>query len=326
MTRDRNHRKALAAAVFFAAALHSACTVGVYEENFERSLNVDGPVRLEVETGSGRIAVARGTSGRVTIHGIIRLSGLFTLGERHRVKQLSANPPIQQVGNVIRLGKDFSGGPGSFSISYIIETPENTRLEARAGSGRIEVRDIEGPAKLVSGSGKIDVENIGDDVSATTGSGGCHIARVKGRLTFEVGSGGATIEDVTEDIRGAAKSGPLQIERPGGRVAVQTGSGGITVRDAKADLRATAGSGVLDISGSPAPHSYWELQSSSGAINLDVPSSASFLLHARTASGKVSADLPIAIQEQTGKELRAQIGKGEARVEANTSSGWIRIR
>lgn len=326
MTRDRIHGRTLAAAVFLAAALHSACSVGVFEEKFERSLNVSGPVRLEVETGSGRIAVARGATGRVTIRGVIRLSGLFTIGDEQRVKELSANPPIEQVGNVIRLGKDRSRGPGSLDISYIIETPADTRLEATTGSGKIEVRDIDGPAKLVNHSGRIEMENVGGDVSATTGSGGCHIARVKGRLTFDVGSGGAAIEDVAEDIRGTAKSGVLQIERPGGRVTVETRSGGITVRDAKADLRATAGSGVLDIAGSPAPHSYWELQSSSGAINLDVPSSASFRLHARTSSGRVSTDLPIAIEEQTGKEIRAQVGKGEARVEARTSSGSIRIR
>lgn len=326
MRRKRIHGWRPVAAIIFAAALNSACTVGVYQEDFERSLNVDGPVLLEVETGSGRIAVSRGTAGHVKIHGIVRISGVFPMGEQHRLKALAANPPIQQVGNVIRLGKDFSRESGSSRITYIVETPENTRVEATAGSGRIEVRDIAGPAKLASRSGRIEVENIGDDVSATTGSGGCRIARVKGRLHFEVGSGGATIEDVSDEIRGTARSGTLQIERPGGRVAVETRSGGIMVRDAKEDLRATATSGVLDVSGSPAPHSYWELESRSGGITLDVPSSASFRLHARTSSGSVSTDLPIAIEEQTGKEIRAQIGKGQARVEANTSSGAIRIR
>jgi DUF4097 and DUF4098 domain-containing protein YvlB len=300
--------------------------VGVYEENFERTLTVNGPVRLEVETGSGRIAVAHGGSGHVTIRGVIRLSGVFTIGDERRVKQLSKSPPIEQIGNVIRLGKDRSRRAADFDITYLVEAPQNTHLEATTGSGKIEVRDIDGPAKLVNRSGMIEVENIGDDVSATTASGGCHIARVKGRVNFDVGSGGATIEDVAEDIRGVAKSGSLQIERPGGRVAVETRSGGITVRDAKGDLRATASSGILDIAGSPSPHSYWELQGGSGSITLDVPSSASFRLHALTESGKVSTDLPIAIEEQTGKELRAQIGDGEARVEAHTSSGAIRIR
>jgi DUF4097 and DUF4098 domain-containing protein YvlB len=133
------------------------------------------------------------------------------------------------------------------------------------------------------------------------------------------------MEDIREDIRGTAGSGHIQIERPGGRVAVETRSGGITVRDAKGDLRAEAGSGVLDISGSPAAHSYWELTSGSGGIILNVPSSASFRLHALTHSGKVQTDLPIAIEEQTRDELRAQIGAGEARVEARTRSGTIRI-
>ena len=325
MTRHRIHRSTLVAAAFLAAALQSACSVGVFEQKFERNLSVDGPVRLEVETGSGRIAVTRGASGHVSIRGEVRLSGLFTLGDERRAKELAANPPIEQIGNVIRLGKGRSGGPGSYNINYIIETPEDTRLDATTGSGKIEVRNIHGPAKLLNRSGRIEVENIGDDVSATTGSGGCHISRVQGRVSFTVKSGGATIEDVSDEIRGTVGSGQLQIARPGGRVAVETKSGGITVRDAKADLRAIASSGVLDISGSPSPHSYWELNSGSGAIDLEVPSSASFRLHAQTGSGKVSTDLPITIEEQTGKEIRARLGSGEARVEAHTSSGAIRI-
>jgi DUF4097 and DUF4098 domain-containing protein YvlB len=318
-------RTTLAAAVIFLAALGSACTVGVYDEKFERTLKVDGPVRLEVETGSGRIAVSRGAPGRVVIRGEVHISGIFTLSDEKRVRGVAANPPITQVGNVIRLDKDRSGRAGGFSISYIVETPEDTRLEATAGSGKIEVSGIQGPARLRTGSGHIEVENLGDDVTADTGSGGCRISKVAGRVTFTVGSGDTMMEDVREDIRGTAGSGLLQIERPGGRVAVETRSGGITVRDAKGDLRAEAGSGVLDISGSPAAHSYWELTSGSGGIILNVPSSASFRLHALTRSGKVQTDLPIAIEEQTRDELRAQIGSGDARVEARTRSGTIRI-
>ena len=326
MKLELNRRGALAAAVVLAAIVHSGCSVGVFTENFERNLTVDGPVRLEVETGSGRIAVTRGTSGQVRIRGEVRQSGLVLMSDEKRIKEIAANPPVQQVGNVIRLGKDRFASRGSFSISYIIETPEDTRIEAGTGSGKIEVRSIRGPAKLTSGSGAIEAENIGDDVTATTGSGGCHISRVDGRVNFTVGSGGATLEDIREEIHGVAHSGNLQIERPGSRVSIETRSGGIIVRDAKADLRATAGSGVLDISGSPLPHSYWELTSGSGSIDLEVPSSSSFRLHAMTGSGKVSTNLPIAIEEQTRRELRARLGNGDARVELHTSSGQIRIR
>ena len=53
MTGARIKRTVLAATVFVLVALHSACSAGVYDEKFERTLKVDGPVRLEVETGSG---------------------------------------------------------------------------------------------------------------------------------------------------------------------------------------------------------------------------------------------------------------------------------
>jgi hypothetical protein len=326
MTWNRIERRGLMAAAALACILQGACTAGVYTQNFQRDLAVNGPVRLEVETGAGKISITRGAAGRVSIRGEVRRRGIFTMSAEKGVREIAANPPIEQVGNVIRLGKDQPGGGRGLTIGYIIEAPEETRVEAASGSGEITVKDIHGPAKLRSGSGRIEVENIGDDVSATTGSGGCHISRVAGRVTFTAGSGGAMLEDIREEIRGSAKSGMVQIERPGSRVAVETKSGGITVRDAKGDVRASAGSGTLDISGSPAPHTYWELASGSGGIDISVPNSASFRLHAKTASGRVSTALPIAIAERTGKELRADVGSGEARVEANSSSGSILIR
>ena len=326
MTGKRIDRGAPVIAALLACALQSACSVGVYTQNFQRDLTVDGPVRLEVATGSGGISITRGGSGHVSIRGEVRRSGIFTMSDEKRVKETAANPPIVQVGNVIRLGKDLPEGSRGLAISYVIETPEDTRVEAAASSGKIEIRNIHGPAKLASSSGKIEAENIGDDVTVTSGSGDIHISHVAGRVAFTAGSGGATLEDIKEDIRGSAGSGGLQIERPGGRVSIETRSGGIIVRDATADLRATAGSGGLDISGSPSAHTYWELASRSGGIEISVPSSASFRLHAKTGSGAVSTALPIAIEEQTRKELRANIGSGEARVEANTGSGSIVIR
>ncbi len=320
-------RAFLVVAVLAIAGLSPSCTLGVIEESFDRTLTVDGPVRLEVSTRSGVVTVTQGTADHVRIRGQVRESGLIGPSAHRRIKEIATNPPIEQVGNVIRIGKNPLSnefrGPG---ISYTIETPAETRIEVASGSGKISVSGVHGPAKLVTGSGTIEAENLRDDVSASSGSGFCKINRVQGRVSFTVGSGGVTIEDVTDDIRGTTGSGMISIARPGGRVSVGTGSGGISVSGAKQDVRATAGSGYLKILGNPAPHSFWELNTGSGLVDLDVPADSSFLLHAKTDSGWVKTDLPIMIEEQSRKELRARVGAGEARIEVRTSSGLIRIR
>ncbi len=319
-------RAGTAAAVLFAAVLQSACTLGVIEHSFDRKLSVDGPVRIEVVTGSGKIIVRVGVSGQVRIHGDVRASGLIPMSEGRRVKGIAENPPIEQIGNVIRIGKKSqSEGMVYGGIAYSIETPADTQLDARTGSGGIEVSAIRGQVKLSSGSGSLQADKIGDDVNIHTGSGICRVSRVAGRLTFSLGSGTLEAEEIAQEVRGNCGSGQVTLQNVSGRVGIETSSGTLRVSGAKADLRASTSSGRLQVSGNPAPRTYWELSSSSGAVDLAAPQGASFLLHARTDSGALETMLPITIEEQSKRELRARVGASEARVDIRTASGSIRI-
>jgi DUF4097 and DUF4098 domain-containing protein YvlB len=319
-------RAGAVAALLLAAGLQTACTLGVIEHSFDRKLSVDGPVRIEVVTGSGKIIVRAGVSGQVRIHGDVRASGLIPMSEGRQVKEIAENPPIKQIGNVIRIGKKSQSESMVYGgIAYTIETPADTQLDARNGSGGIEVSAIHGPVKLSSGSGSLQADKIGDDVTIHTGSGVCRVSRVAGRLTFSLGSGTLQAEEIAQEVRGNCGSGQVTLQNVGGRVGIETSSGNLKVSGAKADLRASTSSGRLQVSGSPAPRTYWELSSSSGAVDLAAPQGASFLLHARTDSGMLETMLPITIEEQSKRELRARVGASEARVDIRTASGSIRI-
>jgi hypothetical protein len=310
------------AAVF----LQAACVVTGPGASFDRTLKVDGPVRLDIVSGSGKIVVHGGAPGVVHIHGEVRGGGFTLAGESRRAEEMAANPPIEQSGNSIRIGRRF--GEPIFSwvtISYTVETPTDTELKAKNGSGGIEVSGIKEPATLSSGSGSLQVENAGDDLSLTVGSGGARVSHVGGKVSFQCGSGSVALEDVREEIRGSTGSGNIRIDRAQGRVNVHTGSGEIRVNGTTQDVRAAAASGNVEVSGNPAPEAFWDLGTKSGRIELTVPAGASFSLTARTSSGSVQAGLPIMIEEQSRRTLRARVGEGRAHVNLQTSSGSIRI-
>jgi hypothetical protein len=312
----------LLAATFF----QTACMAGRLTTSFDRTLKVDGPVRLDISAGSGKIVVRGGAPGVVHIHGEVRGGGFSLGGESRRAEEIAANPPIEQSGNSIRIGRRFGEPLFSWvSISYTVETPADTELRAKNGSGGIEMSGLKEPATLASGSGRVEVENAGDDLTLTVGSGGVRASHVAGKVSFECGSGTVALDDVREEIRGTAGSGNIQVDRARGRVNVRTGSGEIRVNGSTQDLRAGTGSGNVEVSGNPAPDSFWDLGTSSGRIELTVPSSAGFSLTARTRSGSVQAQLPIMIEEQSRRLLRARVGDGKAHVNLQTSSGNIRI-
>ena len=121
------------------------------EGSFDRTLNVTGPADLEVSTGSGSITVRAGTANLIQIHGTIRVQNHRNTreGAEAKVRALASNPPIEQSGSVIRIGRiEDRELRENVSISYEIVAPEETRLRARTGSGSQTVEGIRGPAEI----------------------------------------------------------------------------------------------------------------------------------------------------------------------------------
>ncbi len=306
--------------------LQTGCMVGRSEATFSRTLKVDGPVRLEVNTGSGRIVVRTGGPGEVRISGEVRAGGFLGASASRRAAEIASNPPIDQNGNLIRLGGDRGNARwGIVSISYTVETPADTEVNAKTGSGDVQITGVREPVGVTMGSGVARADDLGDNLTISIGSGRIEASRIQGTVSFHSGSGGVTFRDIRQDVRGASGSGSIEVERAQGRVSVETGSGPIRVSGAMDDLRASTSSGRIEIHGNPSGNAFWDLGAASGTITLAVPHNASFALTAHTSSGDVRVDMPISIEEQSRKFLRARVGDGKAHVNVETRSGNIRI-
>ena len=114
--------------------------------SFQRTLQVNGPVNLEVLTGSGNIEVSPGDANQVQVCGHIRTSEWFGGNVDEKVKRIKDNPPIQQSGNDLRIGHiDDLELRHNISIGFDLIVPSATTLHSHSGSGNQEVRDIRGP-------------------------------------------------------------------------------------------------------------------------------------------------------------------------------------
>lgn len=309
----RKHALWVLAMVLFCAGALAAAADDVRGQ-FDRTLNVSGPVDLGVETGSGAITVRSGDTGKVTIHGDIRARGSDA---EQRVKQIEANPPIQQNGNTIRIRKpDESGGGGwlnfgdyGLSISYVITVPADTRLDAHSGSGSAQISDIKGP------------------VTARTGSGSMRVSGIAGEVQAETGSGSMNLQDLRGNVRGHTGSGSIKADNLGSgnaRINLETGSGSLEVRRVRGALYAHTGSGHITADGEPTGG--WNLHTGSGGMDVRVPANAAFDVKAHTGSGGITVDHPITIQGNISKHsLEGKVRGGGPLLELGTGSGGIRI-
>jgi DUF4097 and DUF4098 domain-containing protein YvlB len=308
------------------AVTNAGCAMGPsVNGSFDRTLSVTAPIRLELANASGDVTITGGTDNKVHVHAEVRSSGMGFDSPQKRLDEVVSNPPVEQKGDTIRIGKDISR-VRNVSISYVIEVPHDTEVNTQVASGSQTILNVRGPVKADSASGSIRVDNVERQTQLTTLSGSIEAQNINDDLRASSASGSVTVSKIKGDVRISALSGTTQISGPGGRVDANTASGTVEVQGATRDVKAHAASGRVDVQGNPSESSYWDLKTVSGVVQLGVPSSANFHLTAEAVSGQIKTDVPIVIEEQGKHSLRARMGNGGGRVEVHTVSGEIRVR
>jgi len=292
--------------------------------SFDRNFNVTGPIRLELTNASGDVDITGSADGKVHVHADVRASGMGFDNPQKRLDDTLANPPIEQKGDTIRIGKELSH-MSNISIAYTIQVPRDTEVNVTAASGAQTIRGVRGPVKVNAASGAIRVEKIDLDAQLTTASGSISATDIGNDVRVSTASGSVSISDAKGDVRVNALAGVIRVAKPGGRVEADTMSGAVEIQGAANNVKSHAASGRVSIQGNPGADSYWELKTVSGGVQLKVPTTANFHLSAEAVSGEIRTDIPIVIEEQGKHSLRAHLGSGGGRVEVHTVSGEIRV-
>ena len=323
MARHRNLRLSLVllSAIVVLAGCNSGPSVS---GTFDRNYTVTGPILLELTNASGDVDITGSGDGKVHVRGEVRASGFGFDNPQKRLDDTLANPPVEQRGDTIRIGKEMSR-MRHISIAYTIQVPRDTEVSATVASGAQTIRGVRGPVKVQAASGTIRVEKIERDVQLTTASGSVSATDIGNDVRVSSASGSVNVSNTKGDVRVNALSGVIRVSNPGGRIEADTASGEVEIQSAANDVKAHAVSGRVSVHGNPAANSYWELKTVSGTVQLGVPASANLHLSAEAASGEIRTDIPIVIEEQGKHSLRAHMGSGGGRVDVHTVSGEIRV-
>ncbi len=291
MQRFSGVTDALKAAVLSGLLLAPALALAT-EASFERTLTVGSTVLVYVSTGSGYVHVSPGRDSQLHVSARVKSNGSSWFGggsPDDHVKEIAANPPIEQSGNEVRIGKKGGDWQRNISIDYEVTAPKGATVTVGSGSGDLKVSDMLGGLKASTGSGSIEVRGIGGNVALDTGSG---------------------------DIR-AELINPTMMK-------AQTGSGSIHLSGVNSSLKADTGSGDIEVQGQPS--SEWKLVTGSGSVSLTTGSSK-LTLDASTGSGTVHSDPPISTHGSFDRHhVTGEINGGGPMVRVETGSGDIRIK
>jgi DUF4097 and DUF4098 domain-containing protein YvlB len=148
------------------------------------------------------------------------------------IRQIEAAPPIQQTGNIIRIG-DTNNDPRyrEISISYELIVPASTQIASQTGSGDQRIGRVNGTVRAQTGSGDIDIEGAGAGLDAHTGSGDIQVNAVGGPIRAQTGSGDVEVAQIQKaDVDVRTGSGDVRLTLPADAaftLSARTGSGSI---------------------------------------------------------------------------------------------------
>jgi hypothetical protein len=301
-------------ALFSAALVVLFASTTLFASNpqgtFEKTLQVNGPVDLEVLTHSGDVTVRAGSSGSVFIRGKIFVGDRWFGGRREDdVHAIEQNPPIRQSGNSIHI--DYVNYR-NISVDYEITVPPDTTIRSRSGSGD----------QIIEGThGNVDVQ---------TGSGDVKLSRLNGEIRLQTGSGNIRAHDISGAVKGGTGSGDVEIEESGsGDVDLHTGSGNVSARGVQGGFHGETGSG--DITAEGTQTGTWDMRTGSGNVRIKLPQNAAFDADISTSSGTVDVGQPVemTVQGRVGdshKSIRGKVHGGGPTLRVHTGSGDIEIQ
>jgi DUF4097 and DUF4098 domain-containing protein YvlB len=143
-----------------------------------------------------------------------------------------------------------------------------------------------------------------------TGDGSIELSRFKGDMDLDTGDGHQEIESVDGNLQAHSGDGHIQASGRFDVLRISTGDGRI---EARADSGSTMASN-------------WELRTSDGGVDLQLPASFAADVDIHTGDGHVTVDLPVAVEGRLGeKNIRGKINGGGNLLTVHTGDGSIRI-
>src|SRR5260370_610057 len=238
----------------------AACSAGgSVNGSFASRFRVTGPVRLELSNAAGEVEITGSKDHTVSVHADVRASGFGFDSPQKRLDETVSNPPIEQRGDTIRIGKDMSR-MRNITIAYTIQVPLDTEVDVTVASGAQTIRGVRGPVKVQAASGAIRVEKIERDAQLSTASGSVSASDIGSEVRVSSASGSVTVSNTRGDVTRTSLSGFIRGSNPGGRIEADTASGEVEIHGAPSDVKAHAPSGPVSVQANPSPPTHCQLK------------------------------------------------------------------
>jgi len=226
----------------------------VVTEEIDITLDGRPGMRITVNHKFGDIEIIRGSNDKITLKGEKRV----TADDRRRAEDFleKIRLEIDESSNRVAIRANYPNNINtdrerinSFSITYILEIPENINLDVTNSFGDTELLNLSGDIRVSNSMGLLVAENLSGEIELSnrfgsvtafnlTGSseitnqnGSLDIRKVTGNLRAESRFGSIEVDEVSGTANITGGNGSMKVERIGSNLTLQNSFGTITVID-----------------------------------------------------------------------------------------------
>lgn len=257
-----------------------------------------GPVRLDLRVQEGDIDVEAEPSEET----VVELTGLpdDELAEIARIDMRERGGTYE-----VRVEIDERHGFGRFfkprDLRLVVRAPESADLHVRSGSADVRGRGRLGEARVSTGSGDVELDEVAADADVKSGSGDVRMREVSGNAAV------------------STASGDIHVDRVGGSTVMRSASGDVHLAEADHDVTVQTASGDQYIGA--VTRGEISLQSASGDMTVGIRRGSLLAVDAKSLSGDTSSEIDLDEFDEQGPgddsplvELRATAMSGDIHV------------
>lgn len=177
----------------------------------------------------------------------------------------------------------------------------------------------ESKAQAESRLNEVMVETAGNKVSATG-------PKTMGRTYFSVSYEVFVPKNTNLDLH--STNGGISIAGVNGAITAKTTNGGLKLAglSGKVSAHTTNGGVKVELAGNTWQGEGFDVSTTNGGVDIQVPSDYSARLEASTTNGGFKSDLPVKAEGgHSSKRINATLGRGGALVKVVTTNGGIRV-
>jgi hypothetical protein len=291
--------------VVAAAAAVLSCLPALADTRIEKNLKLDSGGKLVVVADAGSLTITGSASPGAHV---VLTSDKDDFESRFDVK-------FEELPGELRITMKKKDSLTSWTswfnnskIRFEIQVPTKTSTDLQTGGGHVEVRALEGDAKVDTSGGHIEIADLRGNVNAETSGGHITLKKISGNARVETSGGHIEADAVEGDLVAETSGGHIEIRGAKGRVDADTSGGHVEVGFAKGNAHGG------------------KIESSGGGITVAVDPNVDLAIDASTSGGSVSTDIPVKIVGKVGRSsIRGTLGKGGETLYVHTSGGSVSI-